>query len=329
MKYHRNKHGNATSPKITPFLKKLVGAKYKRMIADAVVRLAAMDMRPLTIVEDPGMIYLINTIIKVVCKLGLISAEEILPCADTVKNRMDVIVKEVREEMKTEFANVSFISCTTDHWFEAYNTQDYMTITVQYYDSKSHKLATRVIGTSAVDDKTGETTIKYFDEKVNQLNMREKVKIVVTDNADAMKKAFKNDQLIGCSSHNLALAQRWTFNQQNPKEPESEEGIVKIISAAKYSVTHVKKTGFNAQFVPKLKQECEIRWDTNHDMLESILLNYDALEKIDSLECYLVDMSKVILKHVIEILAKFKKVRTSLSAGKSPLCTWFLWRIKN
>ena len=108
------------------------------------------------------MIYLINTIIKVVCKLGLISAEEILLCADIVKNRMDVVVKEAREEMKTEFANVSFISCTTDHWFEAYNNQDYMTITVQYYDSKSHKLATRVIGTFAVEDKTGEITIKYF-----------------------------------------------------------------------------------------------------------------------------------------------------------------------
>ena len=79
-----------------------------------------------------------------------------------------------------------------------------------------------------------------------------------------MKKAFGNCEWIGCSAHNLALVQAWTFNQKKPKEiPDPVPVISLLFDSVKSVVEQVKRSGINKKLDTRLRQSGNTRWDSN------------------------------------------------------------------
>ena len=91
---------------------------------------------------------------------------------------------------------------------------------------------------------------------------------------------------IGCASHNLALAQKYSFGENDRKKGKKDpiESITRLIDSAKPLVIAVKLGGINTQIESRLKQHCDTRWDTIYDMLQSIVDNFDQLKTIPSIK---------------------------------------------
>ena len=260
----------------------------------------------------------VDAIIKVaVTKKRKIEAKDLLPCPETLKNNVVKMGAEIREKLVTLFDKIRYINCTTDHWQEDQTKQNFMTITVHYTDPEELSVKSRVIGTFGVEDKTSKTTIKHFDEKLNQLKMRHKVRLVITDSCPSMPKAFGNDSWIACSAHNLALLQKWAFNQQESKEkPDPIPLISDLLEAAKTLVTYVKQSGINAQFRTRLGQSISVRWDSTLDMLESVQINLSSLDEIPAVAEYMSKINRGLMQEIITLMTKFRAIRTSLCADQ-------------
>lgn len=156
------------------------------------------------------------------------------------------MVKDMKEKLKESLTSVPYINGTTDHWHEPDNERDFMSVTIHYVDPRSLKLTNRIIGTFAVDDRSGFATEKCFSDKLGEYGLRHKLRIVVSDNASAMIKAFENEEWIGCSAHNLNLVQQWAFNQRSKKEdPDPVRSVTLLFETIKSIVNTVKHNGMN------------------------------------------------------------------------------------
>lgn len=319
--YHSDTHKKPNDEKetIKSFVYQSSSIADKAKVSKAAVKLCAFDQRPFTVVEGDGMMAFVDTIIQIAAQKGRINPKELLPCADTVKNHFVATATETRDKMKQELAKVPFINCTTDHWKELDTNQDFMTITIHYFDPTKSSLTNRVIGTFAVDNKTSAAIENYFTAKLNEFDAQHKLRIVVSDNASAMKKAFQNCEWIGCCAHNLSLVQSWTFNQKTPKEtPDPLPAITMLLDSVKSIVTQVKKSGINKKLNTKLRQSGNTRWDSNYDMCKSVLDNLDILDNEPSLQSDMDNIQRGLLKELCEFLKPFKEMRVLLCSDTNP-----------
>ena len=123
---------------------------------------------------------------------------------------------------------------------------------------------------------------------------------------------------MSCAAHNLALVQKWAFNEQEKKEePDPIPSISSLLSASKALVTHVKRAGLNKDLDSRLKQEIDIRWDTHFEMLESILINYESLDKKPELKSQMDAIDKGLLINLVPILKELKILRSSLCSDNN------------
>ena len=90
-------------------------------------------------------------------------------------------------------------------------TNRVMSLAIHYYDQKKSLLVLRVLGTFGVDDKTASVAKGKLENRLETFELKSKLKIMVTDNASAMKSAFKDVICIGCSAHNLNLVHKYSY----------------------------------------------------------------------------------------------------------------------
>ena len=105
----------------------------------------------------------------------------------------------------------------------------------------------------------------------------------------------------------------------------SLEACVKVhdlILACAELVTHFKRCELNNLLTTSLKQQCDTRWNTVYDMLNSIELNYKQIEPIlmkrKEYPEYMDKLDYLLMKSVAEILSYFKKASEQLSADQEP-----------
>jgi len=126
-----------------------------------------------------------------------------------------------------------------------------------------------------------------------------------------MKLAFKQDLWIGCASHNLNLAQKHAFDNN-----ENLFIIKLLIENCKQLVTWAKQSGFQNELEITLKKMIEVRWDSRYDLFNSIKVNYNNLRTI-SLENVKVydhfkNIDEKLLNNLVEFLQPLKHVRIKL-----------------
>lgn len=112
------------------------------------------------------------------------------------------------------------------------------------------------------------------------------------------------------------------------------ETVKTIIDKASSLVSYVRLTGLGVDCTPQLVKYVETRWNTVHDMLWSVFLNYVTLSKIllakeeadgrsdvlGKLTC----IPRIDLKAICEFLVKFKIWIKHLESDKTPTL-WMVW----
>ena len=289
-------------------LKKLIPMAYRQKIYDSMTLWCAKDNRPFNIIDGNGFKRMIETIIQVVAKLGVVDVNEIVPCKETLRNHFKSLFEELRTNLIKYLSSIDYINCTTDHWRETMSGASYMTVCIHYFEEQSKSLRSRIIATFEVGDKCALTTSNHFHDQLRQLNLESKLRIVVTDRATSMIAAFQSVKWLSCAAHNMNLLQKYSFNQQQNKDtPDPFPSITKLISASKSLVARVKKGNYNFDLICRLKQEVDTRWDSAYDMLDSISKNHQILVNEPSMRGFINDIAAGLLQEILEIHKTYQR----------------------
>lgn len=311
---------SGSQPKVDKFIIKSMSMTDRQRIYDAVAVWCACDNRPFNIVEGQHFKKMFQTVINVIVKYGNVNVEDVVPSKSTVRNHIISIHSDLVDKVSTQMRHVGYVNATTDHWKDTMSGASYMTICIHYVDDakdekgrKMKKLKNRIIGTFEVGDKTAQLTRRCFDEYLVKFNVESMIRLVITDNASNMIKAFEGMKWVGCVAHNMCLLQKYAFNEQDSNDAiDPFPSITKLILSAKSLVTKIKRGNFSHDLICKLKQEVETRWDTRCDLLESVSINFNVLANDENLRHIMNDIPIGLLNELLQLLKPLKEMRMEL-----------------
>ena len=150
----------------------------------------------------------------------------------------------------------------------------------------------------------------------------------VTDGASNMSLAFNIPGRVElfrltCACHMLNTAHRNMFNQKLTSDflmPKEAQPIAKLISDCKLLVKHCKQASLSRALSIAPVQECETRWNSNVDMLDSIIRLYPELRVLlmERDERKKLPEPLELLKAVADILRPLKDSTVTLSSSSCP-----------
>ena len=245
----------------------------KHAIDNLIMNMIIRDTRPFSIVEDQGFLALIN----------YLNPRYQMIARSTIRDkRLPALYNLKKEEIKKELLESQSVAITTDSW-TSISTQSYTTITAHYIDKdwvqKSKVLYTRSNGKRH----TSENLEAELRECFIEFGINNKVDYIVTDNANNITKAANDLKTHHpCLAHCINLAVKDAL-----KETGTQELVAKVKAIVAFFKKSPKQTeklkdvhkANNTQF-KKLKQECETRWNSTYDMLQSYIHQHTEITGI-------------------------------------------------
>ena len=250
--------------------------KIKSVLADSIALCVAKDLRLIHMISCEGFQQMAQQFINIGSKYPNITVNDVMPSESTVRNHLKSIYNELKDKVMKELFNIESIGITCDHWVHDCSKTNYLSITVQYI--KDHITICRVLATIPVLNKTAEITKNEVKNVLIDFELNNKNRYYVTDNAIAMKTAFKSEEWFGCSAHNINLIHKHTYN--DVKIDRKLKCIEELIENSKDLVKHFKHTELENKLTTTLKQSIDIRWDSTLLMLQSISDNYNDIKTL-------------------------------------------------
>jgi hypothetical protein len=294
----------------------------------AIAKFIAKDLRPYSVVENPGFIHLINT---------LDEKYQIPSRAHFSQKVIPDLYQEEKQKVLMDLHKASSIAITTDGWTSR-NTESYITVTAHYIDSnwilQNKVLQTRVLN----DSHTGKNIATVLTECVNEWNLQKnEVKVpIVTDNASNMDVAVKEAAMfphIKCLAHTVNLAAQKALNiPQVSRLLGRVRRIVGFFHRSSHA-THVLTTMQGRLGLPehKLIQDVSTRWNSAFDMLDRYTEQQAAicsalieLKKNASDIVTLSDTDYSEAESLIEVLKVLKTVTLTLCEESKPTVSMIL-----
>ncbi|RWS21423.1 zinc finger BED domain-containing protein 1-like protein [Leptotrombidium deliense] len=287
----------------------------KKTIAEAAALFVAKDLRPFTVVEGEGFLTLAETLIAVGNKLGPVRASEVMPKRQCVTDAVKARRLRVEAAVKAQLQCVNGFGVTHDQWEHESVKTTYMAVTVQYVTVG--EVVARVLQTRATEGKTAAVIASDTAAILREFGIADKTIVFVSDNARAMKAAFRCCTWLGCASHNLNLVQKHAF-EGLADDPTSSvlQPVRLLLQHCKELVTLARRSNFNRDLPKSLLQCIEVRWDSRFDMLVSVDTNYTALHAVTAtnvkVAAHLQHIPRDMLKALMTLLQPLKNNRLKL-----------------
>ncbi|CAF1199180.1 unnamed protein product [Adineta ricciae] len=313
-----------------------VSADDKRSITVACAKFCSFDMRSFNIVKGSGFTYLCQSLLNLgyqygVAKLGTPSSTSLLPdptnIARTVSRISEDYRKKLKDILKIDLQGVKLIGISTDYWKNSGTSESYLTINVHY--CRDEENITYMLHTCLFEQsKTGDNTRKkiFFILAGYDIDPDKYHIIYITDNGSNLVCGLKGEVHLRCICHCLNLA----LHNGVKLCPNLEL----LIKSCQELCSHFKRCEMNQLLPSSLKLNVETRWNSIHDMLESISLNFDNCEDLllerDETH-YLHNINRKLVIELEKFLSLFKVASEQLSADTSPtlhlVVPWF-WKLK-
>ncbi|XP_022165454.1 zinc finger BED domain-containing protein 1-like [Myzus persicae] len=302
-----------------------------RAFHEAIVKMIAEDLQPLSIVENSGfrsMIQLLDSRYEIPSRRSL--GRTIIPrIFSTVQSKVEALLNEARH-----------VAITTDIW-TSMNTDSYLTMTVHFLSQT--QLKTLVLCTKKLDcNHTGANICEIMREELNKWNIFEKVVAVVTDGGANIKSAVRHMGLshLPCTAHKLNLivqkALELSDNEEiGPDDNTDESDLKKIFKKCRNIVGFFKRSEVGNRMlvekqkqlgnetVLKLKQDVRTRWNSTFLMLERLIKLKEPLTIVMmTLKGAPTNLSSEewnIIEDMIPLLRPFDKLTVELSAEHYPM----------
>ena len=292
----------------------------KVKLNEAAVTMCAMDMRPLSILEGPGMVMFAQELVDTASYLGRFDVKSTISDSDYLSSKhLKTVYDKARADIINEMSKLDSICHTTDAWTDKYSGNCYMSLAC-FYITEDFDWRKIVWKTEKFDvvKKNAEAIKQWYLDSLNELKL-DSLSVdrhyVVADNASVNGAAFRTLNGIGCSTHCINLVvNAMVANKQVPD-------AYRLFSSAKAIVTHVKKSNLQSRLPTRLVQSVVTRWNSSHKMLGSIAKVWVQLSQvlIDRDEAhYLTGLSLATIQAVVEFLKLFLDATNVLESDSHP-----------
>jgi hypothetical protein len=123
----------------------------KKQLTDSIVKCCALDMRSFSFIEGEGFKLLAQNLIEVGAKFGRLKVDSIIPTAQTVSNRLQIIYDEMKEKLIKVTKGIGGLGVTLDLWKKDLTQAHYITIIGHYIkicsEEKNWEIINRVLAT--------------------------------------------------------------------------------------------------------------------------------------------------------------------------------------
>ncbi|CAF4651150.1 unnamed protein product [Rotaria sp. Silwood1] len=314
-----------TTKSIQKYLKKdpSVSLEDKQKITIACATFCAFDMQSFNTVKGDGFQQLCQTLIELGYKFGELkaavpSATFVLPDPTNISRRIQFLANEYRlkliQILKEDFKTVKLVGVSSDLWKNRYTSDNYLTINLHYIKDK--KPITFMLSTLLfVGSKTGDNIVRMMKNVLisYEIDPEEMHIIYLTDSGPNFVCGLKDEVHLRC--HGLNLVLQYSLG-------ELCSIINSMIKACSELVGHFKRCELNALLSTSLKQQCETRWNTIHEMLQSIEFNFKPVEDIlfsrKEHDFYTDRIDEGLLKDLTKLLSYFKIASEQLSSDQEP-----------
>lgn len=313
-----------------------VKCELKRTMTQKLVEFCGKDARPMEIITGDGFINIAQFLVQVGAEHGNIDVTTVLPHPTTVSRHISDAKRKIHDEIFPVIKN-SILNCecsaTTDLWTDDSKKNSYIAFTVHFFDDnfvlKKYLLFTSVFGEprdiKKIMKKDGENIkaeiIAQFELLGYDRELFKKMKFV-TDRGSNVILALKDYSRDDCRCHRLNTILQNTFDSEDVPLV-----ITKIIVISKKIVRHLKASG-KTNLLPKtVVQECETRWNTNLDLLKSVIEQYDEIKMLLTVkQRHQWHINIELAEEIIRFLIPFKEATKSLEGETYPTsCKILLW----
>lgn len=302
-------------------------------LRDAAAKFVCLDFRPAYGVRGKGIteyLYAAIQLSKLYPTMTMQNLIRAMPSRNTVTSHIqklaDESVKIVTEMLRTAIFDYGGFGVTCDLWTEKLNATAFIAITVHFFVQASSrlKLKSLVIDLSEMtcSSMTGSNIKQAIIDIFAPFGITEddlaQHAYFVTDRGSNIRLAVKDFQNHACLAHlcNSVVGAML-------ETPEAK----KIVASASSLVSYVKRSHIASQLSSKLKAHVETRWNSVHDMIDSIIVNYEDLyhlletkqgsssrpsNALDKITC----LSVSELKAIRHLLAFFKEVTVIVEGDK-------------
>ena len=289
----------------------------KKKLNDALVKMIATDLQPISIVNDQGF----QDFLKV------IDFKYVPPSRRTITR--DLIPKlhsTCKSQLAKSLSKAAFCAFTTDLWTSR-ATQGFLTVTIHYIEiegevegiccSKSSVLETVCLRT----DHTGENIAAELQRVATAWNLQDKVVCSVTDSASNMNLALRITKWshLPCFAHTLnlivqgAIAADDQLSSLQAKCKHIVSYFHRSVKASDRLATVQKQLNLPTH---KLIQEVETRWNSTFYMFQRYLEQHNAITTtlclLDKKDLCLDNIE--LMQDAVGLLASFESVTTEVSS---------------
>ncbi len=236
----------------------------KKQLDDALVKMVAKDLQPLSMVDDQGFLEFCHAMdpkYKVPSRPHLTGT--LLP---------NLFLK-TQGEIKKSVLEVQSLSLTCDLWTSVTN-DSFMAVTCHYWDEEAQELKSPILDCAGFHGRhTGDRIREELRRCIKDFGIQGKILALVTDNGSNIVKAAADMGVrrLSCAAHTLNLvvtnAIETTEQVQRAKEQCSKiVTITKQSTVAKEELLRCQQT-LALQTTKRLIQECPTRWNSVYEML--------------------------------------------------------------
>lgn len=341
LRRHKCHKSHQITSYMPPKKKQKLNETYDNLLRNACVDFVAKDIRPFKAIEGSGLKELLGAVSEITKKYPMITKDDLnrfLPTERTVRKDLNeralMIRKYISQLFLLAIANVGGFSCTTDMWTDNFQHEKYICFTahMNFYEKDEFISENFVFYVDVMDslfctaEKIQTKIYDVFAEfGVSKLDVINKI-IFTTDRGSNIKSALKPPfKRIFCTAHYIS-------NLVGSMCKIDE--VVLIVKNAAKLVKYLKRSGLNSNKEmagSSVKSYCKTRWNTVHDMLKSIVLNYSKIINIlqlkesedkskrtkvlDKLLC----LSREKMENIVDFLEFFKKITQDIEYEQKPI----------
>ena len=313
-------------------------ASAKQDTTEKCVTLCCKDIRPYDVVAGDGFVNIVQHFVNLGAKYGRFNVKDVLPHPTTVSRNVvktaQAMKGSVAEEIKP-IIEAYGCAITTDIWTEDYHKTSYISSTI-HYTNNDFGLVSRVLFAAPFENGTPKTQdnirnllfqrLAAFGIDASLLASRV---VFVTDRGANIVAALRAYTRLNCNAHILNVVLSSAFA---PAVLDKTPALSELLSTAKKLVKYFKHSGLQNSLDTSLKQSIETRWNSNYEMLESILTQYDAVSQLlvaNNQYERLAPINADTLKTVVKFLQKFKEATNLLEGNNDITASLALpWSIK-
>lgn len=302
-------------------------------LRDAAAQFVCIDFRPAYGVKGRGLTEYLFAVVQLAKKYPNMTMEDLMramPSRNTVTSHILKLANEsvnmVTEMLRTAINDNGGFGVTCDLWTEKMNATSFIAITVHFFVQSPVGLELKSLVIDLFEMTCDSMTAENIKNAIISIfalfgiteDDLKHYACFVTDRGSNILSAVSDFDHHACLAH---LCNNVVDKMLGTAEAKQ------IVSNASKLVKYVKKSHIASQLTTKLKSHVETRWNSVHDMLISIMDNYQELHHLletkqesslrqanvlDKLTC----LSMTDMKAICSVLVFFKQMSTAVEGEK-------------